>query len=38
MNQPTKNQFLASCLSYVVTLALGILFTAKPDILVTICL
>ena len=38
MNQPTKNQFLASCLSYAVTLALGILFTAKPDILVTICL
>lgn len=38
MKISTKNQFAASLLTAIGTLALGILFTAKPNILSTICL
>lgn len=37
MNSPTKNQFWATLLASVATLALGILFTVNPVILTDIC-
>lgn len=37
MNAPTRNQFWATLLSAIATLALGILFTANPIILTDIC-
>lgn len=38
MKHPAKSQFFATLLTGVLTLAIGILFAAKPDILSAICL
>lgn len=38
MNHPARSQFFVTLLTGLLTLAVGILFAAKPDILSTICL